>query len=368
MILITKSYYMKKIETLGLNIFKTLYEPLNTTKLKSVLENYDASSFNEQKNKKARKKQFDEKNSKFAAHALVAEDNVINQKLIKRTLEDLGLTVTLANNGLEAFQKRKSGKFDIVFMDIQMPVLDGVEATQEILDYEEDFNLTHVPIIALTANALKGDRERFLNDGLDEYTTKPLVRSEIVSILNQFLSDFIVETNDKAVASETQSSETVQSDLPALEIIETPIEEVLQEVEATQDEPTPVISEEKAEPMLKEYKADILLTKKNKIETKLFARVLDELKYSYDIADNVSDMEEKLAENRYKLALFDKELAGLDLATLASKIKELDSEVYLVMMIDPASTVSENDGVYVHEIIKNIVNKDLLRLVFEKFV
>jgi len=161
MILITKSYYMKKIETLGLNIFKTLYEPLNSTKLKSVLENYDASSFNEQKNKKARRKLFDEKSSKFTASALVAEDNVINQKLIKRTLEDLGLTVTLANNGLEAFQKRKSGKFDIVFMDIQMPVLDGVEATQEILDYEEDFDVPHVPIIALTAMLLKETENAF---------------------------------------------------------------------------------------------------------------------------------------------------------------------------------------------------------------
>ena len=348
MILITKSYYMKKIETLGLNIFKTLYEPLNATKLKAVLENYDASSFNEQKSKRARKKQFDDKNSKFAAHALVAEDNVINQKLIKRTLEDLGLTVTLANNGLEAFQKRKSSKFDIVFMDIQMPVLDGVEATQEILDYEEDFNLPHVPIIALTANALKGDKERFLNDGLDEYTTKPLVRSEIVSILNQFLSDFIVETNEKALENEIKATEAP----------------IIQEIVKIQEEN---ISTPK-EPIIKEYKADILLTKKNKIETKLFSRVLDELKYSYEIAENATDMEAKLVQNRYKLALFDKELTALDLESLANIVKGLDSELYLVMMIDPASKASESDSMYVHEIIKNIVNKDLLRLVFEKFV
>ncbi len=374
MILITKSYYMKKIETLGLNIFKTLYEPLNTTKLKSVLENYDASSFNEQKSKKHLKKQFDEKNSKFAAHALVAEDNVINQKLIKRTLEDLGLTVTLANNGLEAFQKRKSGKFDILFMDIQMPVLDGVEATQEILDYEEDYSLVHVPIIALTANALKGDRERFLSHGLDEYTTKPLVRSEIVSLLNQFLGDCIVDTNEITMLAETQRSEIQNSDITATQNLVPAVEEepaLIQEediISLVEEEAVVVHNEEKSEPVNKEHKADILLTKKNKIETKLFARVLDELKYSYETAENVSEMEEKLAQNRYKIALFDKELTGLDLETLSKNTKDLDTKLSLVMMIDPASKIDASDRTYVHEIIKNIVNKDLLRLVFEKFV
>jgi len=367
MILITKSYYMKKIETLGLNIFKTLYEPLNSTKLKSVLENYDASSFNEQKNKKARRKLFDEKSSKFTASALVAEDNVINQKLIKRTLEDLGLTVTLANNGLEAFQKRKSGKFDIVFMDIQMPVLDGVEATQEILDYEEDFDVPHVPIIALTANALKGDRERFLSHGLDEYTTKPLVRSEIVSILNQFLSDLIVDADNDS--EKIIADEEIEKISEEVLIVSETVEDSADKTEEIQSEMQEnVILEEKVEVPLKAYKADILLTKKNKIETKLFARVLAELKYTYEIAENVADMEEKLKHNRYKLALFDKELSGLDLADLSNTTKEFDSEIYLVMMVDPASEAEEADALYVHEIIKNIVNKDLLRLVFEKFV
>ena len=390
MVLITKSYYMKKIETLGLNIFKTLYEPLNTTKLKSVLENYDSSSFNEQKNKRARRKKFDEKSSKFAAKALVAEDNIINQKLIKRTLEDLGIDVTLANNGLEAFQKRKNGNFNIVFMDIQMPVLDGVEATQEILDYEEDFNLPHVPIVALTANALKGDRERFLSHGLDEYTTKPLVRSEIISILNHFLADLIVDvkaqkaqdekaanelalTNDIAKQIEdeksTQESEieiesqAIESEEPAetLELLEN-------EVEPAEEENVSVLEENIDVDIEKPYAADILLTKKNTIESKLFAHILDELKYSYEVAKDVDEMKDKLKTNRYKLALFDKELNGLDLAGLTDELKGINSEVYFVMMIDPSSKEEESDALYVHEIIKNIVNKDLLRLVFEKFV
>ena len=118
----------------------------------------------------------------------------------------------------------------------------------------------------------------------------------------------------------------------------------------------------------KPYKADILLLKKNKIETKLFSHILDELKYSYEIAKNVEDMKEKLKEGGYKLALFDKELNDLDLKNLADELKTLDSQVYLVMMVDKSSQEEASDALYVHEIIKNIVNKDLLRLVFEKFV
>ncbi|WP_345993409.1 ATP-binding protein [Sulfurimonas sp. HSL-1716] len=390
MILITKSYYMKKIETLELNIFKTLYEPLNSSKLKLVLENYDTSSFNEQKNRRARQKKFDEKSSKFAAKALVAEDNIINQKLIKRTLEDLGLEVTIANNGLEAFQKRKNGDFDIVFMDIQMPVLDGVEATQEILDYEEDFNVAHVPIVALTANALKGDRERFLSHGLDEYTTKPLVRSEIISLLNHFLADLIVDVKtkidvDSAASSlndeikkqiedekstQEQEQETKIVETADIDIHEEKEEETDLKTEHMQDENNILLVEDHHidSNEIKPYKADILLTKKNKIETKLFSHILDELKYTYETAENVEEMKEKLKENRYKLALFDKELRGLDLKNLTEEMKKMDSEVYFVMMIDPSSKEEESDALFVHEIIKNIVNKDLLRLVFEKFV
>ena len=202
LVLITKSFYMKKIESMQMEIFKVLYEPLNNTKVRATLEAHDVEEFKKAKAKKGRRRKFDERTSKFDAKVLVAEDNVINQKLIKRTLAELGLDVTLANNGLEAFEKRKNGEFDLIFMDIQMPVLDGVEATQEILDYEEDFETKHVPIIALTANALKGDRERFMDAGMDEYTTKPLIRSEIISLLNQFISHKIVEVKAEAPATE----------------------------------------------------------------------------------------------------------------------------------------------------------------------
>jgi len=107
-------------------------------------------------------------------HVLVAEDNPINQKLIKVVLENFGLTVTMASNGEEAYRYRQNGQYDMIFMDIQMPVMGGVEATQLILDYEKENRLKHIPIIALTANALSGDKEKYMAEGMDDYATKPL--------------------------------------------------------------------------------------------------------------------------------------------------------------------------------------------------
>ncbi|MDD3442719.1 MAG: ATP-binding protein [Sulfurimonas denitrificans] len=196
LVVLTKSNLMKRVDSLGLNIFKILYEPIHASKIRQILENYTLLNAKIEVAKKSSCKNFDLSKSKFIADVLVAEDNTINQKLIQRTLEDLGLNVTIANNGLDAFQKRKDGKFDLIFMDIQMPFLDGVEATAEILEWEADYKQPHVPIVALTANALKGDREKFILAGLDEYTTKPLVRAEIITILNMFLADFIVEVNE----------------------------------------------------------------------------------------------------------------------------------------------------------------------------
>jgi len=359
LILLTKSYYMKKIDSLHIDIFKTIYEPLNISKVKLALENFNIENFNANKAIKTNRKKFNKESSKFKANVLVAEDNIINQKLIKRTLEDLGLNITIASNGLEAFQKRKDGNFDLIFMDIQMPFLDGVEATTEILEYEEDFNQPHVPILALTANALKGDRERFLEAGLDEYTTKPLVRSEIISLLNHFLSDFIVEDDldvpksaDDIIDSHQENSDDIQEEIIT--------EEVIEVVEASAENET------------KNYQADIILAKKNQFESKLYVQLLEALGYTYELAHSAKELEDLTTQNTYKLVLFDKELNGLNLEKLSNdiKIKNKDTDMvsYLVLISDPALKNDSEDALYVHELIKNVVNKDLLRLVFEKFI
>lgn len=120
---------------------------------------------------------------------LVAEDNSANQMFMKVLLKKLGIdNVTIANDGVEAFELSKKEHFDLVFMDENMPNLSGVETTKKIIEYESLHNLKHTPIVALTANALKGEKERFLKAGMDEYLTKPLKKSKLIEILNQFLS------------------------------------------------------------------------------------------------------------------------------------------------------------------------------------
>jgi len=337
LVLLTKSYYMKRIESLRIDIFKTIYEPLNISKVKIILENYSNKNLSTSKVKKV--KHFDPDATRFRANALVAEDNIINQKLIKRTLEDLGFNVTLANNGLEAFAKRKDGDFDIIFMDIQMPILDGIEATAEILNYEEDFAKAHIPILALTANALKGDRERFLKAGLDEYTTKPLVRAEIINLLTQFLADKIID-----IDSEQNEK---RGDKPKDEEIK--------------------VNEVKTK-----YKADILLAKKSSFELRLYEQLLNSLGYTYESVNSYDKLEELVDANSYRVVLFDKELDGLSLEKLSINIKSLSQEkgltTYLVLTSNPSQKDELNDAIYVDELIKNVVNKNLLRLVLEKFI
>ena len=373
LILITKSFYMKTIESFGIEIFKTLYEPLNNTKLKSALESYQSENFTAVTQERKIPTNIDVESAKFNAKILVAEDNIINQKLIKRTLEDLGLTVSIASNGLEAFQKRKDGDFDLIFMDIQMPFLDGIEATKEILEFEEDYHRIHVPIIALTANALKGDRERFIEAGLDEYTTKPLVRSEIILLLTQFLSDKIIDVREEPeikiepeeeVTEEEVEVEETEAAVEEQEIVE---EEALLEVEEAEEEEEKQIPQQRQK---QEYKANIILAKKSPFETKLFQKVLDSLGYSYDVANTTAELESMIADNNYRVILFDKELQNLNIEAFSKLVKSASQEsnlpTYLVSMNN-----NDNNGediAYVHESIRNIVNKDLLRLVIEKFI
>jgi CheY-like chemotaxis protein len=107
---------------------------------------------------------------------LLAEDNFVNQKLAIRILEKAGYKVTLAANGkevLKALEQAHPPGFDVVLMDIQMPELDGLEATAAIRDREKA-SRGHLPIIAMTANAMRGDRERYLGGGMDGYISKPI--------------------------------------------------------------------------------------------------------------------------------------------------------------------------------------------------
>jgi two-component system, sensor histidine kinase and response regulator len=123
----------------------------------------------------------------FAGNILLVEDNAVNQKVAKRFLERLGCTVRVVTNGAEAVEAFKSEALDMILMDLQMPVMDGFTATRHIRDHEA-FR-SHVPIVALTANAMTGQHERCLAAGMDGFLTKPIDPERLRETLARFLSD-----------------------------------------------------------------------------------------------------------------------------------------------------------------------------------
>jgi len=119
-------------------------------------------------------------------HILVAEDNVINQKIALLNLEKLGHKVQFANNGMEAVELYKKEKFHLILMDIQMPQMGGLEATGIIRDYEKQNHiLNKIPIVALTANALKTDKDKYIAAGMNDYLSKPFKQKELVDVLSR---------------------------------------------------------------------------------------------------------------------------------------------------------------------------------------
>ena len=115
---------------------------------------------------------------------LIVEDTHVNQLLATRTLEKIGHRTDIACNGVEAIKAVKTMPFDLILMDVNMPVMSGLEATRLIHGMQGDRG--QIPILALTANAMKGDRERFLAAGMSDYVSKPLDRNKLISAINKW--------------------------------------------------------------------------------------------------------------------------------------------------------------------------------------
>jgi PAS domain S-box-containing protein len=122
-----------------------------------------------------------------ARHILLAEDNLVNQKVACRILEKLGYRVDVAADGQAAFNAWQSGRYDLILMDCQMPVMDGYETTRHIR--EQESGAKHIPIIALTAHAMKGADNECRAAGMDEYLSKPIDREQLRQTLERWLAD-----------------------------------------------------------------------------------------------------------------------------------------------------------------------------------
>jgi len=172
---------------LGLSISKQLVELMGgKISIKSSLGIGTTIQFfiNVEKSTEPTKPFYPNSMNRFTADILLVEDNIINQEVAKSFLVDLGLNVFLASNGQEAIESLKTKSFDLIFMDCQMPIIDGYDTTRILRD---DDTLRSIPIIAMTANAMKGDKDACLKAGMNDYLAKPISVDDLQKILTRWL-------------------------------------------------------------------------------------------------------------------------------------------------------------------------------------
>jgi CheY-like chemotaxis protein/HPt (histidine-containing phosphotransfer) domain-containing protein len=182
----------------------TLNMPINASKILDSI--VDIEKIHRDKPKIAKHSNSIEK---YNAVVLVAEDNPTNQKLVKILLAKHGVKVDIADNGKIAFDKyiesKKDGsiQYDLIFMDIHMPIMDGTEAVRNIRNFERNNKLNKANIVALTADAIKIHQQQYLKSGFDGFLAKPIEIDKFEKVLKKYLSEFSVKesNNDKVVSS-----------------------------------------------------------------------------------------------------------------------------------------------------------------------
>jgi signal transduction histidine kinase/DNA-binding response OmpR family regulator len=290
-VLVTELKNRDKILDIAPIFSQIIYEPISFSKIEKSIEILSEN-----------KKEHNENilNMFHGLKALVVEDNPVNLKMIVRTLEKLGITSDTAKDGKESVEMymKNRNQYDIVFMDIQMPVMNGVDATKAIIKYEKKNHLTHTPIVAVTTNALKGDRERYLAEGMDEYIAKPIDLNKFITVLKQFYSTKQIEHLSN------RGSEK-----------------------------------------------DILLYKQTPTESKIIGTILNKLGYSVDIAKNIDEFKSMIDRNRYKSLLLDKLDNQIKHSSITERIKSRN--IPSLLFIDKNEDIVSNDkDTYTHIIDK----------------
>ena len=264
---------------------QVLYEPITYTKveksIKIVLENRVEKKI-EPKSQKSNLPRFNNLN------ALVVEDNPINRKMIQLTLKGIGISSDMAENGKIGYEMRIKKDYDIIFMDIQMPIMNGIESTKAILQYEKEHKLSHIPIIAVTANALKGDRERFLAEGMDEYISKPIDLHKFITVLKKFFP--VMENSNKK---------------------------------------------------------DILLYKQTPTEAKIVGAILKKLGYSVSVADTIDNFKKEIDLDAHSSILLDRVKSDAIHESVTQKIR-LKHIPTLLFVDDKIKVISSDRETYTH--------------------
>ncbi|WP_417453551.1 ATP-binding protein [Kiloniella sp.] len=157
---------------------------------------------------------------------LVAEDNLINQKVIQSLLRSLNCKLHIVNNGIEAYMTVQKQEFDIILMDVQMPQMDGPTATKQIRNLPAP--TSDIPIIALTANAMKGDREFYLASGMDDYVSKPIDQKALIGAISRWVSAaHIDKPSTPSVKSTGQSAKLSQDAEDEIKKLQSDLDNIL---------------------------------------------------------------------------------------------------------------------------------------------
>jgi len=285
-----------------------IHKPMTLSKTDRIMENYTSDNISTSKSNNSQLSHVKFEN----IHALVAEDNVINQKLLLMTLKNFGLKVTLTSNGKEAFEKRQEGGFDIIFMDIQMPIMSGIESTKAILSYEKKNNIKHIPIVALTANALKGDREKYMEAGMDNYASKPINLLELRNIIARYFPH----------EEEVKPQE--------------PVEQAVEEETVT-----------------------ILLYNHMKLQSNIYRSIFQTFGFNVDIVRDSKSFMDALKTSSYTYAMYDELICTTIEHTIVDSVK--DSGAIPIMFVS-----EEKDKTYKIKTLKVNATREIIREIFKK--
>lgn len=175
-----------KVEISELEVMARVLKPIDRSSLRSTLQEFARVNSNREVEQNAE----DKPANLFAGtQVLLVEDNPVNQQFASLLMQNIGCDVTVAYDGFNALEKARKSRFDIIFMDCQMPVMDGFEATDKIRKMEANpaLNMQHTPIVALTAHATSGYRDLCLAKGMDDYLSKPFNTQQIIEKLQQWV-------------------------------------------------------------------------------------------------------------------------------------------------------------------------------------
>jgi len=305
------------------------FEPLNITRFANLfiaVSKHYKINIPPQRNENQSQQIF--RTNQIKKEILLVEDNLINQKLLFQILKNHGLNVHTATNGVEAVEAVKKQHFDLIFMDIAMPIMDGVRATKEILAFEAEQHQEHTPIVAVTANALKGDKERFLSDGLDDYIAKPIKQKEVQKLLEKYAITLAYPQDPPHKDNQNTNINTDN---------------------------------------LKESNKNILLFKKSPVETTIFKKILDKSYQKIEIAHSVEDFFEKLQASHYRVVIVDKEIEGLDLRVMLDLVSSRESTA-LLLFRSFDSAVDDQIRREFDEVLINSADPTYLKLIVDKYL